>query len=502
MLTLHFNKIRTASLILLSMPAIVFFLGWTKLFIGIPCCVLLAVAVWLSSKKCEDKVISVSRKALIIAAAVIVIWAILSGQGGIFTQKQDWEARNVIFRDIIFRSWPVKYSNNVSLVYYIGIWLVPALFGKIGVLAGSRSMALILGRTALLIWVSVLIFFVYILLLFKLNAKNKKSLYIILAIMILFSGMDALGAINNPTWFNVHLEWWSKGIQYTSMSAQLCWVFNQSVPAWLVCALMYNEKDESTFALIGLLALTSSPFPFIGIILYMFAFAARNLMKAVKAKEVLPFFKSIFTLQNVLSVIALVPVYAMYYITNSSFQGSSEGGGVAVNNEQGSDSFMIYLFFYLVEFALLLFVIRSKKRRFENLFILITLILIPFVKIGYSCDFCMRASIPSLFLLMINFMEFIIYEAPVKLNNPTPEETKVNQRKLRRYIPAVIIFLIGCITPGVEYYTSAAEFIRTKGSCVTKYDYVETYDNVPAEKIQNFVCPDYTDTIFYKYIAK
>jgi hypothetical protein len=36
------------------------------------------------------------------------------------------------------------------------------------------------------------------------------------------------------------------------MSTQLCWVFNQAVPAWNATALMLNEKDKSAFALIGL----------------------------------------------------------------------------------------------------------------------------------------------------------------------------------------------------------------------------------------------------------
>lgn len=513
MITIHYKKIRSTALVLLMIPALIFFLGWLKLYIGIPCALLLAVGVFLASK-CEDREIKIKKSTLLALGALILIWAFLSGQGGFFTQKRDYEFRNVVFRDLINYSWPVRYKNdnNESLVYYIGYWLLPALVGKLGLAAGGFKVGWLAARIAILVWTVVLLYTSFLLVLFYIGKGRKKAVYIAFAVFVLFSGMDAVGAITVPQKFLTHIEWWAAYYQFSSMSTQLCWVFNQAVPAWLACALAFNEKDEKSFALIGLLLLPTSPFPLVGLAAYMLVVAVRSFVASVKNKTLGDFFKSVFTPQNIIAVITLVPVFGLYYYNNTASASVSEAannapsGGIssifAIVDQSPAILVVMYVLFALFEFGFLLLVLRSKERKFEFYFVLISLLIIPLVTVGYSIDFCMRASIPALFLLMLLLIEYLTTEFCRPKAAAEEKKSPEYKKRAQKLFTVMLIFIIGCATPLVEYTSSAREFIQTKGECVTKYDYMETLDDITFWDKVNFVGVDSDNTPFFKYLAR
>ncbi|MBR3149139.1 MAG: hypothetical protein IKF64_03135, partial [Eubacterium sp.] len=443
MITLHYKKIRLTALILLALPAIVFFVTWLKLFIGIPCAILLAIVVFLASK-CEDREIKIKKSTLIALAALLVLWAFLSGQGGFFTQKRDYEYRNVIFRDLINFSWPVRYKNgnDESLVYYIGYWLIPALFGKLGVAIGGFKLGWLVARISILIWTVILLYVTVLVVLFKVGKGNSRAVFITLAIFILFSGMDALGAIYAPKNFLSHIEWWSGSFQFSSMSTQLCWVFNQAVPAWLACAVAFNEKDEKSFALIGLLLLPTSPLPLVGLAVYMLAFAVRDLVISVKKKQTAQFFKNVFTLQNIIAVITLGVVYLLYY-SNNAVSTDTSGSGTPGFKFAFSEVYVyvMYFMFVLLEFGFLLLALKKKENRFNSLVILCSLLVIPLITVGNSIDFCMRASIPALFLLMLMLMEYLVPELTKPKEELPDKSSKEYQQRMKKLIAVMLIFI-------------------------------------------------------------
>ncbi|MBQ9518065.1 MAG: hypothetical protein IJI47_04125 [Eubacterium sp.] len=504
MIKLHYKKVRFAALLLLLVPSIIFMLTWVKLIIGIPCVALLGVALFFASKA-EDRVIEVKATTLIAVGVIILIWAILSGQGGFFTQKSDYEIRNVIFRDLINYKWPVVYGgeNDESLVYYIGYWFLPALIGKLAMSFGGFAAGWLVARIAIVLWTVVLIYTTLLLLLFKVGKGRRKAVYITLAIMILFSGMDALGAIYLPQKFLSHIEWWAGSFQYSSMSTQLCWVFNQAVPAWLACVLAYSEKDEKSFALIGLALLPTSPLPLIGLAVYMLAFAVRSLIIAAKGKQIAAFFKNIITVQNVIAVVTLVPVFGLYYMNNAVSTDQTSGGTPGIEFAL-SDVYtaVFYVLFVLLEFGFLLLNLKNKNNRFESIFIAVSLVIIPFIKVGVSIDFCMRASIPALFLLMMMLVEYLVPELCRKKNPNEDKNSKEYQKHAKKLLTVMLIFIIGCGTPLVEYTSSARLFIKTKGECVTKYDHYSSLTDLQLDGKMNFVGTDSENSAFYKYIAK
>lgn len=506
MIKLHYSKIRFAALLLLLIPSVIFMLTWVKPLIGIPFVIILCAGLFCASKT-DSRTIEVKATTLIALAVLILLWAFLSGQGGFFTQKSDHEIRNVILRDLINYKWPVRYNEagDISLVYYIGYWLLPALVGKavIGV-GGSFSAGWLVARIALLIWTAVLIYTAFLLVLFKVGKSRRKAIYITFAIFVLFSGMDAVGAITSPANFLKHIEWWAAGTyQYSSMSTQLCWVFNQAVPAWLACAVAFNEKDEKSFAFIGLLLLPTSPLPLVGLAVYMLAFAVRDFVIALKGKKIGAFFKNIFTVQNIAALVTLLPVFGLYYMNNAVSTDESGSGtpGLRFGFEQ-SYMIVVYIMFLFLEFGFLLLVLKNKKNRFESLVILCSLVAAPLITVGNASDFCMRASIPALFLLMLMLMEYLVPELCSKRDKSIDKKSKENQKRVQKFISVMLIFIIGAVTPMVEYTSSTIRFVQTKGECVTEYDYMKSLAELPIKRKMNFVGTDSSNSAFYKYIAK
>ncbi len=504
MIKLHYNKIRCIALLLLLIPSIIFMLTWVKPIIGIPCVLLLGVAFCAASIS-EDKVIEVKLSTLLAVGAVILLWAFLAGQGGFFTQKSDYEYRNVILRDLLNYKWPVLYGNGngESLVYYIGYWLLPALIGKVAMHFGGFVAGWLVARIAILVWTVVLIYVTFLLLLFNVGKGRRKAVYITLAILILFSGMDALGAIYVPHKFLSHIEWWAGSFQYSSMTTQLCWVFNQAVPAWLACTIAFSEKNEKSYAFIGLMLLPTSPLPLVGLAVYMLAFAVKDFLVSIKSKQISGFFKNIITVQNIIALVTLVPVFGAYYMNNAVSTDESAGGTPGMEFAI-SDVYtgVFYILFILFEFGFLLLALKNKKNRFESIFIAVSLVIIPFIKVGDSIDFCMRASIPSLFLLMIMLINYLVPELCKKKNPEEDKSSKEYQKRAKKLLTVMLIFVIGCGTPLVEFSSSVREYIETKGECVSKYDYMETLADVPLKSKMNFVGTDSDNSAFYKYFAK
>ncbi|MBQ8078159.1 MAG: hypothetical protein IJ235_07245, partial [Eubacterium sp.] len=385
MIKLHYSKIRFAALLLLLIPSVIFMLTWVKPLIGIPFVIILCAGLFCASKT-DSRTIEVKATTLIALAVLILLWAFLSGQGGFFTQKSDHEIRNVILRDLINYKWPVRYNEagDISLVYYIGYWLLPALVGKAVIgLGGNFAAGWLAARIALLIWTAVLVYTAFLLVLFKVGKSRRKAIYLTFMIFVLFSGMDALCSLAHSEDFRSHIEWWAGYFQYSSMSTQLCWVFNQAVPAWLACAVAFNEKDEKSFAFIGLLLLPTSPLPFVGLTVYMLAFAVRSFILAVRDKQISAFFKNIFTLQNIVALVTLLPVFGTYYLNNAASintDGNSVSEAASVQNGLFG-YFVMYVMFVLFEFGFLLVFVKNKNNRFESLVVLCSLLIIPFIKV-------------------------------------------------------------------------------------------------------------------------
>ena len=493
-----FSKIKKWALIYVTLPLFIFFLGFVKPIFSIPVFLVLSVALYWAIT--DDNVyenknnkITISKKQLIIFFFLFLLWTYFAGFNGFYYQSGDWSCRNPIFHDLVLMDWPVVYENNSALVYYIGFWLPAAAVTKIIGLFGVSSSALwIIAKQLFWLWGAIGVYLIFLLLCIYQNAMKTKERIIVFLIFVFFSGLDILGMLTLGTgWYisgAIHIEWWSLIYQYSSITTCLFWVFNQSVIPWLVVILFLFEKSPKNFLLLGMACFASGPLPFVGLVICMLLRGIEQLIEAIKKKQVKPFLKNTFSISNILVLLTVFPILASYFLSNTSVSTGTNTG-----NNPLFDSFIeyikdpIFVFFFFFEVAIYaLLVWKEHKRDLMYYGIIASLVVIPYFYVGSASDFCMRASIPALFILMI-------YCAQMILNRIVTQ----NKKDLCAYILALAL-LVGAVTPAYEFYRGFY-MVATNKTILLEDD---RYDSVgDMESANNFTTSDYGNKIFFKYFS-
>ncbi len=493
MITIKNNQIRLIGYGLLLINIIVFFLTWLRWYIGIPVVIMLLIGSYRLMKDIipDQREIRISTKTLLLLCGIMLAWTVFSGLGGAFPQKDDMHVRNAILHDLIDYSWPVRYADGLdsSLTYYIAFWLVPSLVGKATNFLMDAQYGWIAANITYTLYCASILCVVLLLLMIYLKAISLKRMLLVATVLIFFSGMDIipivwrqLGEMNIS--LVTHLEWWTN-IQYSSNTTQLAWVYNQAIPAWLVTALFLHEQRMDHYAFLGLLLLPYGPLPFIGLFFIMGILAVIEFSTALKQRQLLLFLKQIITPPNILAIVAILPIYYLYYSTNSTTSGS----GIGMSPLSKS-----YFVFVMVEFLIYALLIgRSFWNNNLFRFSVIALFYFPLFALGSGGDFCMRASIPVLFILMIYIMKYL-------LNNIT----FCNQGKLQTNLTTILLVIclaLGAITPLTEFRQSYTQIIRS-GSNRTALiaDNLGTLGDGNMER-GNFITKHASDSLFYRYIA-
>ena len=122
----------------LTLPFIIFCMGWLRLSIAIPITALILWAIWqlLQHQSPITNSQLPNSQSTFYLLLLTGIWVFLSGVGGYTFQNWDHHWRNAVLHDLITYDWPVIYSSPekgpiTMLVYYVGYWLPAALAGKI-----------------------------------------------------------------------------------------------------------------------------------------------------------------------------------------------------------------------------------------------------------------------------------------------------------------------------------------------------------------------------------
>lgn len=529
---IKYKYLRTIALYLITLPSLVFAVGWLKwyfasLFIlGIAICLFFAIRSFTNK---PEKYIEINISTLIIFAIIAVIWTWLSGIGGFWAQSKDYPWRNAIFRDLILRDWPVHYSNpNGYMTYYIGYWLFPAIFGKLAYSFGVNEVwAFRIGNTALALWTVTLIFLLFLLLISLFKVRDIKKQVFVILLFVFFSGLDLLGSIE-PLGVNLyHIEWWADYWQYSSFTTCLFWVFNQSVIPWICVALLLQENDVSSFVHIGIMCLLCGPFPFIGYFIYAVALGIIKFVKSIKDHILFNYFKKVFSVQNIVCALIIFPFIGLFLLANDAISG---GGKLRINDDsvfvlseysvdnQNAESesltevaqsnitpniYMIgkYLAFIFVEFGIFAILIIRKEYRNPLYYLTIFCLLVfPFLKMGNQADFPMRASIPALFLMYIFVTKFILSE-----KDCIKEKGSV---KRIMFIVLIICIFIGAATPCVEFYRGCRQIVL-KGFDNPMEDFLYTLgsDGPYAREdavyyLGNFGTNSPEEKFFFRYMCK
>ena len=548
----------TAIYTYLALPVILFFLFWLKGPIGIPAALLVLLGVFICYREHDFQSvgsipISEFHKGKIAAIFLIVtFWVILSGIGGYVWQNSDHDVRNEIFNVMVENPWPV-YSNtpeHTPLVYYIGYWLPAAVVGK---LFGMRA-----GALFQVLWTIVGILLCYALICLK---RKKISLWP-LVLFICFSGLDVIGTILVQTatldlFGSAHLEWWASQFQFSSMTTQLFWVFNQAVPAWLACAFLFlYERPKNMLFTLSLLPLVST-FPFVGMIPFVFYFLISrskwNRSYTSTRHLAIDIWHNLASIQNTLLPLAICGLTGLYLLGNHSVSGTVSllyaedgafkgdvllicvgiilvlaflmvqlwlhGKGRLLKAIGLLALFVLFLYllaafdaqgwwyaaflwthltvFYFLEAGVFLVVlhpfVQEKKLFWLNA---LCLYLIPLMRVGYGFDFCMRASIPGLLLILlwcIDVFDSILSKASADAMTAGLQKEQVSPRnkKLRICILALLL-LLGTATP----------FHEVKRTYANTFSYYELQTISEEELYQGpNVCGN-PESFFWKYLAR
>lgn len=507
------HTLRTAALLTLLIPGVLFLLTWVKAVIALPSAAAALWAFWLYARKArsvplgrdafgsEEEAFTLPLLPLLAVIACALLWTFFSGIGGCFYQNEDHYGRNAILHDLLNHGWPVYFEGTpYALTYYLAYFIVPALVGKAacavlgpGALWGAANAALFLQT----VWFLVLAF---ALLLSLVRARGLFSVCLSLLVFVLFSGMDVLmGSFNAEAW-NHQVEWWAGTYQYSSLTTDLFWVYNQAVPAFLATVLLLSRPwDIGSYALIGLSALPYSPMPFIGLMAYFVGLALLRLALDVRAqglRGVRTLLSRCLTARNLLACIGLAPCFCLYFMANSASSDSPLRLETYAYAYGGLLAFTRLLLFALVEFGAFSLVMGARYCR-DPLFGLTqaALLLIPWFRVGYSMDFSMRASIPGLVLMAVYAIRFL-------LEGFFPGRDARRLPGSGRFAAALLalLLLVGAGTPLLEFERGVYK-VKTAGTIFLTADPFGTVLHEDANTY-NFICNDVSQSAFYRYLAR
>jgi hypothetical protein len=490
--------IYSGACIYISLPVLIFMASWLRPVFAAVFCALLLVSLFFMLKDGPAPTdLRIGRRQLFILLGCLFVlsaWLFFSGHGGFSFQNSDYHDRNAIFRDLINKPWPVVYDfsqvsqvqtdglnalpSSAVLTYYIAYWLPSALVGK---MLGWQA-----GNVALFIWALFgLIFIVYFI--FRiLKRVTLRSVFI----FIFFSGFDLIGYL----WMSkgsfpsliAHIEWWS-GFQYSSITTLLFWVFNQSVVFWLAILLIENMKNSRSLFFLYALLLLYGPFPFLGMFPFVLAKAYEGFPLSTGSKlfdtlKTIPAWvfagiRRALSFENLAGGISVLVLIYLY------FYGNVAAGRYMGFSQKLSPALFLFLLLEVVIWLSITGLVYYKKPVFW--LCVVSLFVIPLFQVGIGQDFCMRVSIPALFVLQLFVQKLLIGKVEVKegtdVNSLRPREIAKNpeipkimvkakpgfsthiEKNLRliRVIMSILL-LVGAVCP-------AQEILRSVWSTIPAY---------------------------------
>jgi len=380
----------------IALPPLLFLVGWSAPLWAAVFGLSVAVSLWLClSRDGDDYPDLPVDRTFFAVIAVIAVMVFLSGIGGHAYQNYDVPYRNQMFATLVSEKWPVQRelfldgsTQTRGFIYYIGFWLVPAAVGKLlGLKIGFLALEIWAGLGVLLTWYHIG------------RYTNRFRLWHLL-LFFCFGGLDMIGWLSNRGIFYLgsHIEWWC-GYQFSSFTTQLFWVYNQAVYAWVITLMILQSRKNNHLVFIWSTGLLSCTLPFAGMLPYVLYRIAAN-YKASE-KRLRAGVCELFSFQNVVGGGVIGIVTFLYLAGNVSAQQvqSISGGGISVL------ALLEYFKFVILEVVVYFLLIWGKKH--DALFYLTAgiLLICPLIRVGSSQDFCMRASIPALLVLLLQIIE-------------------------------------------------------------------------------------------------
>ena len=511
-LTLTLSSFVAAALIYLTVPVVIFFLGYLKIWWGLLFTGLTVTAlVWTVKdlKKTQKSLtdpepsITISPSYLYVIIPLILILLFIAGVSEYAWSLIDHRVRYAILNDLVNYSWPVVYDfstqenpvviealstipyTRAAFAYYFVFWMVPAVFGKVFGLGVARAVLFAWSAGGLFL-VSLGACFLY--------GKASKVLF---AAVMLFSGFDYIPyTINNLIGTGATWEGWNQHLYIHGNYYQLFNVFNQSIPGWLITILLLLMINRRGLGLLGSLMFCYSPWAAIG---FLPLCVCRLIMRDKAGTKFSV--RDIFTPGNIIAPVVFFVCFAPLYTANSL--ATSSDGFIWEFYDTPLDLVIDYIKYAVFEFGIWFLLIIWRNKKNPLLWVSLgTLLVMPVYKITIMNDFIMRGSMAPMFIIGLYACMFVTDYFYVCLN-----DKKFN---LKSWI-VVLALILAAYVPGNMFVTSA---FMTYDIRVTKehpeedisHD-IESFGNVRKEDelgmvVTQFYVFNYEDQFFFKYLAR
>lgn len=377
------------------------FLGLTNPLLTIAGLGLAALLVRAAARASTGEGPTVATVLTCIAIATTIL--AIGGEGRFFYSNADWRLRDALLRDMALHPWPFVYAtpDGIELLRApIAMYLLPALGGKLGGQAGGDIALLVQNALldGLLLALGSTLF------------ETRRARLIALGCFLGFSGIDMIGqliaghaGLLTPT---AHLEGWG-ATQYSATITLFFWVPQHAFAGWCgALAVLFwrtGKVGPRVPLLLFPLSLLWSPLAGMGLLPFMAWIAADSVLRRRVTRA------------DVLAVAGalLLALPSLLYL---------KSGGESVGARIYPLAPAFYLLFELLEVIPFLLAAASvAKGRFgPGLYaiVAVSLLLIPFGQIGWSVDFAMRASIPSLMILSLLVAEALATRARTMPGRP------------------------------------------------------------------------------------
>ena len=236
------DRLERLALAYLGLPLLLFIWTWLQPLPALGVTALLvagAAPVWRAQRPMPPR--ALPSRWLVAVLVVGLLWAALGGLAGGLRLNDDWQVRSVLLRDLVQGDWPVAYAGprgeTLLLRFPMAYYLLPAALGKVAGLTAAQL--------ALWCWTAL---GVAMLLALALNGQPLRSgqAVVVVAVLVLFSGLDALGWWMDKgrlPRFGEHIEWWHWMFQYSSHTTLLFWAPNHALPGWLAGVLVWRHRQ-------------------------------------------------------------------------------------------------------------------------------------------------------------------------------------------------------------------------------------------------------------------
>ena len=497
---IRFRLVAVLAYALLIIPILIFFWGWLRwyfalLFSGILLAGFYAVYKMDYFNKAES--IDMPVDVLLLIAAALGMWVLISGSSGVSVSNYDTPWRRAILRDLINYEWPVHYEGTGNyLVYYHVFYMIPAVIGK---MFGWHA-ALI--AQAVMLW--LVIFTSFLLIVFVVHAAETKIYWLICLAVIGWSGLNALGSIfmqifgwslgglglgSNEAYCDALFNGESFNFFYRSNDNFIGDIYNQCM-IWLAVPLMLENQKIHNYAFIGILLLPYSPWGVIGIAVLMVIDAVYQAVGFIREKHIKDLFMEIFSVQNICILASVGVVFGFYFSGTPRLNADGANFGILTLSKFDLPRIVGLVIFWLCEFGIYDMFLWKKYRK-DHLFVwsLPVLMIIPICWAGsiWGRDFCMNASLPALYMLMVYMIVYI------------KDQVTGQILTMKNFIFLVCIF-IAASTPILNWGSKVQMMIAEKRIAVTN-DNVYTLSDKEIENCENFLTADDSEW-YFKYIAK